>query len=772
MKAPENDALSSGEDYRALVLSLFEDRLTLVLGGVGTTIAALLTAFATGSVMLFALTGAMLLVTLARYGISWLFVNRRHLRAWSNGAARRWENLYTVGAVAMTTLLGFWCIYSHLVLNDNFASFASVAVTFANLVGISGRNFAMQRLVDWQIWTAGGGMVVSIVYADIFYILLAALMLPFVLSIRKIAARQRQTLNRAFTERRHARHLAEQMDTTLNNIQDGICMFDSLGRLEVANSQTCDMFGVSRSEINRITFGELINLIADRQFVPPSDLSILARTVQTSRNSEVNYRFRMGREDGRTLRVCARPTRQGGVIATFEDVTREEQDANRIERLERFDRLTGLINRKELITILDRESMARRSEESCAVMLINLNRFSEVNDLLGYRQGDALLIETTNRLGSILPAGYHLARYGGDEFAIVIRGVHAEKPAIELAQRVIEVLDVPYKLEQRMVQIGCRVGISVGRRVEDTAELLLKQADMALFRARTNKDENWMLFDRSMAKELADRRQLEADLKAALDRGQFEAHFQPIVSLADRRTTLCEALLRWRHPTRGFVSPADFIPLAEETGQITAIGEWMLFEACSVCSRWPGDVGVAVNLSPVQFRSGNLVETVRSVLLRTGLEPSRLELEITESLMLENLSDTISKLDELKSIGVKVSLDDFGTGYSSLSNVNNLPLDKLKIDRSFVDDLAPNSKSLTLVQAISSMGEQLGLTVVIEGIENHDQLHLVMQQTRVSHVQGFHFSKPMPDKETTALLTAPLGADHPISRKFALEAAA
>lgn len=772
MEAQERNVLSSGEDYRALVLSLFEDRMTLILGGIGTSIAALLTAVATGSMVLYALTGVMLLISGARYGVSWLFINRRHLRSWSNSAARRWENLYTIGAVTMTSLLGFWCIYCHLVLNHPFASFASVAVTFANLVGISGRNFAMQRLVDWQIWTAGGGMVVSIVYADVFYLALAALMLPFVLSIRKIAARQRETLNRAFSERRHARHLAEQMDTTLNNIPDCICMFDNLARLEVANIQACEMFGIDRNEINRVTFAELINLIAERQFIPGSDLSILLRTVQTSRSAEVNYRFRMGRENSRILRLCARPTRQGGVIATFEDVTREEHDANRIERLERFDRLTGLINRKELITVLDRESAARKSGESCAVLLVNLNRFSEVNDLLGYRMGDALLIETTNRLGSILPAGFHLARYGGDEFAIVMRGVNADQPAVELAKRIIEVLDVPYKLEKRIIQVGCRVGISVGRRLEDTAELLLKQADMALFRAKGDKNNGWMMFDRSMAKELGERRQLEADLKAALDRGQFEAHFQPIVSLKERRVGVCEALLRWRHPTSGFISPADFIPIAEETGQITAIGEWMLFESCSACSRWPGDVGVAVNLSPVQFRSGNVVETVRSVLLRTGLEPSRLELEITESLMLENLGDTISKLRELKAIGVSISLDDFGTGYSSLSNVNNLPLDKLKIDGSFVEDLAEKSKSLTLVQAISSMGEQLGLTVVIEGVEKARQLDLIMNETRVTHVQGYYFSKPLPETEILTLLAAPDDGNHPIRRQFPQEEAA
>lgn len=766
MVSKKSELSVSGADYRAQVQSLFDDTTTMMLGCIGTSLGILLSALYTGAIGLYVILGLYMMTGFGR----WILNNRFHRTAmrngWTSASARKWEGRYIFGSVVTTSLLGIWCIYSHNILNDTYASYTSVTVTFANLIGIAGRNFAISRLVDWQVRTAGAGVVISILNADLFYVVLAILLVPFILGVKRIAAKQRNTLNRASEERRHARKLAEQLDTALNNIPEGICMFDSHGRLEVANTQLCELFEVSRSELDQIRLTGLIDLAAQRRGIPNDDLSILRRVVSTAPTAEVGYKFRLDTENTRFVQMSSRPMKQGGIITTFEDISKVEQAANRINQLERYDRLTGLMNRDELLVVTEQELNRRSVDEECVSLLMNIDRFAQLNDEMGYRFGNLVLCELANRLESLSMTNGHVARYDGDEFAIVFRSIAAEQRAEELASRIIDLVQVPFRINDKMVAIEVSIGIGIGRRLEDDAELLMSQADIALSRAKSENRGRWVTFDRDMAVELKNRRQLENDLKTAIQRRELQAHFQPIVNAAEGRITVCEALMRWQHPERGFVSPDIFIPLAEQMGLITEIGSWMLEQACNECASWPSDIRVAVNLSVIQFQDDKLMDTIRSALLRSGLPAHRLEVEITESLLMENLAATVDKLNEIKALGVLISLDDFGTGYSSLSYVKDLPLDKLKIDRTFVMDLMPGTKQMALVEAVSGLGCNLGLKVVVEGVETTDQLNLLVSRTRVHEFQGYLFSKPLPASQIGTLLDRDSSANREILAKL------
>ena len=401
---------------------------------------------------------------------------------------------------------------------------------------------------------------------------------------------------------------------------------------------------------------------------------------------------------------------------------------------------------------LDGQLSSLGDSDRCAILLINIDRFKQINDSLGHSKGDKILQSVAERLTELCADLGVCARYGGDEFAIAVREDDSFDIATNLADTICESFAQPFNLGRRRVTLGCSIGIAVSSNSNQAPEDLLKNADLALISAKQSARGDWRMYNAEMSRDMQVRSKLENDLRTALTNEQFEAHFQPIVSIKQSRVSVCEALLRWKHPSKGFISPAVFVPIAEELGLINDIGSWMLFEACEACVGWPNETRVAVNLSPLQFRSGDLVETVRNALSQSGLEADRLELEVTESLMMEDIGETVTLLHQLKQMGVRVSLDDFGTGYSSLNYLNELPLDKVKIDRSFVNDLHKNPKSITLVQAVTALGQKLDLTVVVEGIETVDQLEMLMSNAPVDEIQGYLFSKPVDGDQISQLL--------------------
>jgi diguanylate cyclase (GGDEF)-like protein/PAS domain S-box-containing protein len=470
------------------------------------------------------------------------------------------------------------------------------------------------------------------------------------------------------------------------------------------------------------------------------------------------------RRDGATITlrtkkrvILGKDGRPQYLIGVSEDISERKRAEAQIARLAHYDPLTDLPNRVLFQSAL-REALSgsRRRPECVAVHCIDLDRFKVVNDTLGHPAGDALLRAAADRLRGCVREGDTVARLGGDEFAVVQRGLTSDMDATRLAARIVDTLSQPFDIQGHQVVAGASVGVALSPNDGLEPDELLKKSDMALYRAKAEGRGGFHFFEPAMDEKLQAKRALEVDLRKALADGQFELHYQPLYNLAENRISGCEALVRWNHPLSGMISPADFIPLAEEIGLITPIGDWVLREACEVAVRWPSHVRLAVNLSPAQFRGRHLVSSVVSALAHSGLEASRLELEITESVLLQNNSDNLAILHDLKAMGVRISMDDFGTGYSSLSYLRSFPFDKIKIDQTFVRDILHDSDAIAIIRAVMDMGASLGIVTTAEGVESDEQLEELRRQG-CQEIQGYLISRPAPAAQIADLLGA--GAD-------------
>lgn len=440
------------------------------------------------------------------------------------------------------------------------------------------------------------------------------------------------------------------------------------------------------------------------------------------------------------------------LLGVSEDIAERKRAEAQIARLAHYDPLTELPNRVLFQRHLS-EALARRARkgDQLAVHFIDLDRFKTVNDTLGHPLGDELLRVAAERLRGCVREGDTVARLGGDEFAVVQAGLSDMTGATRLAERIVEAMSAPFDLQGHQVVIGASVGVAAAPSDGEDADELLKKADMALYRAKADGRGAFHFFERAMDEQLQARRALELDLRRALTAGEFELYYQPLYNLGDERVTGCEALLRWRHPDRGMVSPADFIPLAEEIGLIVPLGDWVLRTACAEAARWPDHVRLAVNLSPAQFRDRGLVRTVVSAIAASGLPAQRLELEITESVLLQDSAANMSMLHDLKALGVRISMDDFGTGYSSLSYLRSFPFDKIKIDQTFVRDILEDSDAMAIIKAVLDLGSSMGIVTTAEGVETLEQLNALRGQG-CAEIQGYFISRPAPASEIAQLL--------------------
>jgi diguanylate cyclase (GGDEF)-like protein/PAS domain S-box-containing protein len=454
---------------------------------------------------------------------------------------------------------------------------------------------------------------------------------------------------------------------------------------------------------------------------------------------------------GRELAFENRPA----VLLAVVDVTEQREAAARIAHLAHHDPLTGLANRT-LFRMRLSEGLERcdgAGEPGLGVLYLDLDGFKDVNDAYGHPVGDRLLVAVAERLRRILPQGDLVARVGGDEFALVQFGAGRDESE-RFACVVVEALSRTYEIDGHQVNIGASVGVSVAPADSDDADTLLKNADIALYRAKADGRGVHRFFEPQMAATIHQRRTLEADLRQALRAGEFQIYYQPIIDIETNEIVASEALLRWFHPMRGAVPPSDFIPLAEDTGLIVPIGEWVLREACREAASWPTPIGVSINLSPAQFRSRALAQAVMSALAASGLAAHRLELEITETVLLAENHANLSVLHRLRGLGVRISLDDFGTGYSSLSYLRSFPFDKIKIDRSFVQELPENHECGAIVRAVAGLGQCLGVATVAEGVETLDQLARLREEG-CTQMQGYLFSRPTPAAELRRMLARP-----------------
>jgi diguanylate cyclase (GGDEF)-like protein len=453
--------------------------------------------------------------------------------------------------------------------------------------------------------------------------------------------------------------------------------------------------------------------------------------------------------NGRSIAVISNPLPNGGWVSTHEDITEKLAAQGKISHMALHDALTNLPNRVLLRERMEGHLLGR--DQKVAVLCLDLDGFKVVNDTLGHPLGDKLLKEVAARTRKCLRDGDTLARLGGDEFVILQTQVNQAEDASTLATRVVQEIGIPFDLDGHQVTIGVSLGIAVAPGDAAGADELLRNADMALYRAKSDGRNTYRFFEPEMDRLMQARRTLELDLRKAIANNEFVVFYQPLIKLETEEICGFEALVRWSHPVRGLVPPLDFIPLAEETGLIVPIGEWVLRNACAEAAKWPKNIRVAINLSPVQFKMRNVCQAVVSALAHSGLEATRLELEITESVLLLDNVSTLETLHQLRSLGVRISMDDFGTGYSSLSYLRSFPFDKIKIDRSFVHDLERNEDSKAIVRAVTGLGGSLGMSTTGEGAETRAQVDCLRMEG-CTEAQGYFFSKPKPASEVFAML--------------------
>ncbi len=437
-------------------------------------------------------------------------------------------------------------------------------------------------------------------------------------------------------------------------------------------------------------------------------------------------------------------------MAIHEDITARQKAEERLSRMAHYDPLTGLANRVLLHKRLELAVAGLQRGEAFAVLCLDLDNFKEANDALGYAVGDALLREIAARLRTCVRDGDTIARIGGDEFAIVQLGIAGPLEPGDLARRLLAIVTERYEIEGQSIDIGVSIGFACAPHDESDGALLLRLADIALNRAKSDGRRTYRSFETAMDIELQSRRRLELDMRKALVNEEFVVYFQPINDAKTKAIRSFEALVRWRHPERGMISPAEFIPLAERTGLIVPLGEWVLRAACQEAMRWPPDVRLSVNLSACQFKVDDLTESIRNALAVTGLAAQRLELEITELVLLDECQDNLAILHQLRGLGARIAMDDFGTGYSSLSYLRSFPFDKIKIDQSFVKNIDQRD-AREIVRAVASLGQTLGVTTTAEGVETEDQLAMMIEYG-CSEVQGYLFSRPVPASHVAALL--------------------
>ncbi len=542
-------------------------------------------------------------------------------------------------------------------------------------------------------------------------------------------------------------------DTILNNLSQGVLMFDAGARLVFCNRRYIEMYGLSPDAAKSgCTLRDLLDQrIAARTFAGNPKKYISKLLHEVTHGKEFNDIARLN--DGRVFSIVNKPLPNGGWLATHEDITERRRAEEQIAHMARHDALTDLPNRVLLRERLEDELKRVKRGECLAVFCLDLDHFKDINDTLGHPTGDELLKVVADRLRRCTREPDTIARLGGDEFAIIMTAMQQPMDAVALARRVRESIAKPYHLNGHQVVVDISIGISVAPVDATEPDQLLKNADMALYGAKADGRGAYRFFEPEMDARMQARRELEMDLRNALANKEFELYYQPLVNLQSNAISAFEALLRWNHPKRGLISPGEFVPVAEETGLIIPLGEWVLRKACEEAATWPENIKVAVNLSPFQLKSRNLVEIVMSALAASGISGSRLQLEITESVLMQNTFATLATLHKLRGLGIQIAMDDFGTGYSSLSYLRSFPFDKIKIDRSFIQDLSNGTEPLAIVHAVTGLAKCLNMISTAEGVETHQQLQK-LQAVGCNEMQGYLFSQARPAHAIVELLAA------------------
>jgi diguanylate cyclase (GGDEF)-like protein len=551
-----------------------------------------------------------------------------------------------------------------------------------------------------------------------------------------------------------ARQKAEQLQLTLENMSQGIMLVTNDLQIPVINSRCAELLDLPPDLIKH---PPRFDRLAEYQGAGGASQKTAGQTPKPEQPLAQIAVSERTMPNGNMIEIRSSRLPDGSFVQTFTDITQRREAEAHVARLASEDPLTGLPNRRVFRATLDdlcrrhRHRWAGVDRAAFAILFLDVDRFKVINDTLGHRVGDMLLQEVAKRLETTLPSSNILARLGGDEFAVIVPDMTSLPDLEAMARTIVEAVVQSYEIDGYQIRSSVSIGIAVGPRDGDDVDELLMAADLALYAVKADGRGAYKFYNRAMNSDLNDRRELEMNLRDAIERNELELHYQPVIDLNRNVITGFEALARWNHPVKGMVPPAVFIPVAEDSGLIIPMGEWALREACRQAAQWPNDLRIAVNLSPVQILSPNLPEIVQRALSEFGLAASRLEIEITERIIMEDTERTLSNLHKLKEIGVRIAMDDFGTGYSSLSYLRRFPFDKIKVDRTFVSDLAEGTEHIVIVQAVVSIARALGLTTTAEGVEIGFQREY-LTALGYDEAQGYLFSPAVPISKVPELI--------------------
>lgn len=735
-----------GAIYKSVVESLYADSWILFLGTLCMAAAPMVLYWKTNDPVQIAFSGLFLLLGLLRLIIAWRFRHFAELNK-SKKLYAAWETRYMIGGSAYVTLLGLWFFVGFARSSDPFVQLMSLSLSLCYLIGIIGRNFGSGKVVRMQVLPAGLFLISAfLLFGNIYHAILAGFLLPFFITIWLMSARIRNMLFHAELTANENRIIADRFDMALDNIAHGVGMFEKNGTIVVANDRFVRLAGLGETDV----VGSNVSALAGTRLGNSKHKLLADEVVECLKNEDVKkFSFEIG--SGETVEADYYPVPAGGVLL-LADISERVASEKAIRKLASFDPLTNLPNRRFFVSEVERLVSTDGVLDPCAMFFVDLDKFKQVNDTLGHTVGDKLLRATASRLRMLLPGNGLICRFGGDEFVIVIPGMRDHEDCAEFAETIIQEIGQPVMIDANHINIDASIGISLAPEYGHETEQLLQHADTALYDAKACGRSTYSFYTDELGEKIQTRRELEIDLRIALANKELVVHYQPLVNIKRNRITTCEALLRWEHRTHGTIPPTVFITIAEEIGLISELGEYVLREATAECKRWPDDVRVAVNVSSLQFQQSDVSQMVQAVLEDTGLDPRRLEIEVTESATLENIAETTETLNQISRTGVRISLDDFGTGFSSLSYLHSLPLDKVKIDRSFIADVQTQEQSLILLSGVVDLTRRLGLAVVLEGIETEEQMNLLLNTVSVDEIQGFLIARALPVKDIRSLL--------------------
>ena len=746
----------SDDLYIGFVDSLLVENRSLLIACATSVAAATVAGMASNSLSLWACACLMILVSTIRLYFAHIHAQNRPSR--NVLIARRRETVFVAGAVAHMFLLSSWTLVAFIVTDDGFTRFLAASVTVPYAFGTWTRSFALERGMNVQLVVAfvplslalyvGGGWYPSMIVISL---------LPLLLFIKGASERLREIFRAEVAARNRSVMLAARLDTALNNMSHGLCMIDGQGKLILANEQFHRIFGLPRDEqLAGVHARALFRRMVRNGRIAKSALASLAPAM-FRQGGGGDVAVAIETPDQRAIEITVHRMESEGTVVVIQDVT-ERRDAQReINRMALYDAVTQLPNRRSFEDQLAKALQPDRSAiEGMTVMFLDLDDFKQVNDSLGHRTGDKLLAEVAQRLRSIVGARDVVARWGGDEF-VILHYQDEQSQTSTLAKRIINEVGRAVIIDGCEVIVGASIGSASSPADGVSPDALLSKADIALYAAKADGRRGWRAFENAMDTRIQVRRLLELELRAAVANEAIEVYFQPIVDVRSRRIVAFEALARWRHPLRGAVPPAEFIAILEDIGLMQEFGAVVLRRACRACADWPEDVRVSVNLSSSQLRSANIEAQIAEALGAASLSSGRLDIEITESTLLDQRSDSRAALEALRALGLRVSLDDFGTGYSSLSYLLGFPLDRVKIDRSFTIGLGLQERASILVESVAAMSRKLGMTVVIEGVETERQMRVIETLGTIAEVQGYLFSAPVAEA-SVAQLMGDLGA--------------